>query len=314
MKLIEFSDRYTDETFCLMERSSIRQKNGIVCSKCGNKHHWWIKNKKKWICSSCRHETGLRSGTVMHSSKLPLRYWFISMHLLTATKKSFSVVELQRQLGHKRYQPIWEMLNKLRSIMNLRDAKYDLFGTVELDEGFFTTTVEEDKKEEKKKRGRGSQGKTAVLVMAESQTNDNPQASKKYSTSKSVGHIKMIVIPNLKAETETNVVKGNVDKASELITDASTSYVKLKTTVAKHSPQVILPEDVGKTLPWVHVAISNAKRLILNTYHSVSPEFLQGYLDEFCYKFNRRYFGERIFDRLLLASSSGRSSFKHRIY
>ncbi|MBK5261321.1 MAG: IS1595 family transposase, partial [Peptostreptococcaceae bacterium] len=40
----------------------------------------------------------------------------------------------------------------------------------------------------------------------------------------------------------------------------------------------------------------------------------QGYLDEFCYKFNRRYFGERIFDRLLLASSSGRSSFKHRIY
>ncbi len=314
MKLIEFSDRYPDEASCERELRSIREKNGIVCSKCGNKHHWWVKDKKKWICSSCRHETGLRSGTVMHSSKLPLCYWFISMHLLTATKKSFSAVELQRQLGHKRYQPIWEMLHKLRSIMNLRDGKYDLFGTVELDEGFFTTTVEGDKKEEKKKRGRGSQSKTAVLVMAESQTSDNPQASKKYSTYKSVGHIKMIVIPDLKAETETNVIKENVNKESELVTDASTSYVKLKTIVAKHSPRVILPEEIGKTLPWVHIAISNAKRLILNTYHSVNPEFLQGYLDEFCYKFNRRYFGERIFDRLLLASSSGRSSFKHRIY
>ena len=105
-----------------------------------------------------------------------------------------------------------------------------------------------------------------------------------------------------------------VNKKSEIVTDASTSYVKLKTIVAKHSPREILPEEIGKTLPWVHIVISNAKRLILNTYYSVNPEFLQGYLDEFFYKFNRRYFGERIFDRLLLASSSGRSSFKHRIY
>jgi len=69
------------------------------------------------------------------------------------SKKSFSAVELQRQLGHKRYQPIWEMLHKLRSIKNLRDGKYDLFGTVELDKGFFTTTVKGDKNEEKKTRG-----------------------------------------------------------------------------------------------------------------------------------------------------------------
>ena len=99
MKLIEFSDRYLDEVSCERELRSIREKSGIVCSKCGNKHHWWVKEKKKWECSSCKHETGLPIGTVMHSSKLPLRYWFISMHLLTATKKSFSAVELQCQLG-----------------------------------------------------------------------------------------------------------------------------------------------------------------------------------------------------------------------
>ena len=57
---------------------------------------------------------------------LPYRYWFVAMHLLTATKGSFSAAEIQRQLGHKRYQPIWEMVNKLRDVMGKRDDKYTL--------------------------------------------------------------------------------------------------------------------------------------------------------------------------------------------
>ncbi|MBK5203382.1 MAG: hypothetical protein JJE45_06660 [Prolixibacteraceae bacterium] len=47
MKLIEFSDRYSDEASCERELRSIREKNGIVCSKCGNKHHWWVKKTRR---------------------------------------------------------------------------------------------------------------------------------------------------------------------------------------------------------------------------------------------------------------------------
>ena len=68
----------------------------------------------------------------MHGSKLPFRYWFIAMHLLTATKKSISAAELQRQLGHKRYQPVWELMHKLRSVMGKRDDKYTLKGCIEV--------------------------------------------------------------------------------------------------------------------------------------------------------------------------------------
>ena len=64
----------------------------------------------------------------MHGSKLPLMYWFTAIHLMTSTKKTFSALEMQRQLGHKRYQPIWEMMHKLRSVMGLRDGKYNLDG------------------------------------------------------------------------------------------------------------------------------------------------------------------------------------------
>jgi hypothetical protein len=75
----------------------------------------------------------------------------------------------------------------------------------------------------------------------------------------------------------------------------------LKKFVLQHNANVIPKDKIGKDLPWVHIAISNAKRQILNTFHDVKPEFLQKYLDEFCYKFNRRYFGEELFGRLLVA-------------
>ena len=55
------------------------------------------------------------------------------------------------------------------------------------------------------------------------------------------------------------------------------------------------------TLKWVHIAISNAKRALLGTFHKIKGKYLQLYLDEFCYKLNRRYFGDKVFDRLTIA-------------
>lgn len=128
-----------------------------------------------------------------------------------------------------------------------------------------------------------------------------------------VGFIKMQVIPNLKAETINEQVTTNISDKATLITDDSTSYTDLETLVEKHQAQVIPKEKVGEVLPWVHLAISNAKRILLDIHHNIKPEFLQGYLNEFCYKFNRRYFGEAMFDRLLLVSATSKNDFRYRI-
>lgn len=80
MKVFEFNKYFPNEAACRMAFKEIRDREGVTC-----KH--------------CRHRTTLRSGTVMHGSKLPFMYWFIAMHLMTATKKSISAAELQRQLG-----------------------------------------------------------------------------------------------------------------------------------------------------------------------------------------------------------------------
>ena len=106
MTLIEFNRHFPNEEACRNHLKTLRERTGVACAKCGCTHNYWKGYRNQWQCSRCGHRTTLTSGTVMHGTKLPLLYWFIAIHLLTSTKKTFSASELQRQLGHKRYQPI----------------------------------------------------------------------------------------------------------------------------------------------------------------------------------------------------------------
>jgi len=308
MNLLNFITQFPDEDTCKNKFKEIRDTEGVICAHCGGKDHYWKKDKWQYECKKCKTRTTLRSGTVMHGSKLPFRYWFVAMHLLTSTKKSFSALELQRQLGHKRYEPIWKMLHKLREAMGKRDDNYTLSGQIELDEGFFSTEIAIEGKNNPLKRGRGSQKKTKVLVMVESKEVEGENT--KRGKPRIVGHLKMQVIDNLKSETITPVVESNILKDSLINTDDSTSYNKLHEIVNEHKSQVIPKEKVGVILPWVHITISNAKRLFIDIYHDIKPKYLQSYLNEFCYKFNRRYFGEFLFDRLLVACVSYKNKFR----
>ena len=311
MKLLNFISQYPDEDSCKLKLKAIRENEGIVCRHCGGTVHYWKQDKWQYECKACKFRTTLRSGTVMHCSKLPFHYWFIAIHLLTSTKKSLSALELQRQLGHKFYEPIWTMLHKLRLVMGERDKQYKLSGQIELDEGFFSTSILSENKGKPLKRGRGSQKKTKVLVMTESKEVEGKKTKK--GKPRKVGFIKMQVIPDLKADTINELVSSYVSNQAVLITDDSTSYVDLAGIVMQHQAQVIPKEDIGRILPWVHITISNAKRMLLDIHHSINPVYLQSYLNEFCYKFNRRYFGEAMFDRLLLVCATSKNEFRYRI-
>ena len=311
MKLYEFEKHYPSEEKCKMRFKEIREQQGIECPKCKNKKHYWKKSKEVYQCSKCGHRQSLKAGTVMHSSKLSYQYWFVAMHLLTATKNSFSAAELQRQLGHKRYQPIWELSHKIRSVMGKRDAMYLMKVQAEFDVAFFTTEVPVEQKNEKLKAGAGSQRKTKVAVMAETRESLSPKKGQKPTR---VKYIKMQVIDGLDADTISSVATNSIDSNAKIITDESTSHTQFKKQFKQHQSQIVEPKDIGKVLPWVHISIGNAKSLLTNTHHGVKPEFLQNYLNEFAYKFNRRYFGEDLFDRLLIASATYRADFEHRVY
>jgi transposase-like protein/predicted RNA-binding Zn-ribbon protein involved in translation (DUF1610 family) len=309
MNLIKFSEQYPDGQSCRDKIKEIRDRTGVRCAKCGCVKHYWKKDKEMYECSTCGFRTSLKSGTVMHKSKLPYRYWLLAFHLVTATKKGFSSKEIQRQPGHKRYQPIWCMVHKIRACTGLRDDGYTLCGTLELDGGFFSVEVPRDKKDEPPKRGRGSQGKATVLVMVESAPDvEQPDKGK----GRKAGYLKMKVISDLKSETITGQVKRHVSSKACLDTDDSTSYAGLKDAVAEHRPvKVDDKKQTGKVFPWVHTAISSSKRWLPASHHDIKKDYLQFYLNEFCYRFNRRYFGEALFDRLLLCAINHKNKFRY---
>jgi len=312
MNLLNFNTLFPDEASCKVKWKKYRDKQGVVCPRCNCQSHYWKKDKENYECKGCSYRQSLRSNTVMHGSQLPFRYWFIAIHLLTSTRKSFSASELQRQLGHSTYNPIWAMLHKLRQAMGVRDASYRLTEVVELDEEFFSTETPDDEKDKSIKRGRGSQKKSEVLVMAESIPVEGSYLPKGGKPRK-VRYIKMFVIEDLKSSTLYEKVVESIECQSMIDTDNSNSYTNFKFLVKEHRPQVISPKEAGKLLPWVHIAISNAKRMFLDIFHDIKPEYLQSYMNEFCYKFNRRYFGENLFDRLMIAAVTNKNQFRYNI-
>ncbi len=312
MNLRNFFQKYPDESSCIEGFKAKRLEQGVVCKKCQHTAHYFRKTDLKFQCKKCGNRISLRSGTVMENSNLPFQYWMLCIELMTLAKKSFSALEMQRMLGHKRYEPIWFMMHKIRRVMSKRDEKYQLKGCLEFDEGFFERVdnkdiIEENKKFAgtkllKNKRGRGSQRQAKVLVMVESEPSIS--APKKGKPNRKVGYLKMVVMEDLKAESiNTEVLKG-VDKSASVLTDGYKGYAKLKDIIAKHDI-VVEPDKTksAKVFPWVNRTISNAKKILLGIHHNcMNQQYVQNYLDEFCYKFNRRYFGDKLSDRLLIAA------------
>ncbi|MBI9065768.1 MAG: transposase [Salinivirgaceae bacterium] len=116
MKFKEYYLQFPEEELCIKILKTLREQKGLLCKKCGNQTHYWKKDKKKFECKRCKFRTSLKTGTVMENSNLPLRYWLATISYLNTTKKNISALNLQQEFGHKRYEPIWLMLKKIKSM------------------------------------------------------------------------------------------------------------------------------------------------------------------------------------------------------
>lgn len=296
MRIIKFFEEFPDEQTCKLHFKDEREKLGVICKNCKNTKHYWIKAKWQWQCAKCSFRTCLRSGTIMHKTKINFQTFYMCIAFMTSTKKGISACEMQKQLGHKRYTTIWTLMHRLRDAMGQRDDKYTLEGMIEFDEGYFTHSVDENTK---LKRGRGSQRKQNVVVAAESTPLEDNETGKKSSHFR---FAKMKVLESHEAQEVNQFVKNNINSKSDLISDKSTSYEDFVKLFDSHNMYKSTKELTKTSLRWVHITISNAKRNLLGVYHMMNKNHLQSYLNEFCYKLNRRYFGEKLFERLVVAT------------
>ena len=202
MKTSQLFENFPDEASCIEILKEKRLEVGVVCKKCSHTAHYFRKGDLKFECKKCNSRQSIRTGTMMENTNLPIRYWMLCTELMTLTRKSFSALEMQRLIGHKRYEPIWYMMHKIRRVMGKRDDQYQLSDYVEMDEGFFERVDDKEVIKEKKeipagakaktKRGRGSERQTKVLVMVESKPMG--KEAKKGKPDRKVGYLKMKVI------------------------------------------------------------------------------------------------------------------------
>lgn len=290
MTIKEFFTHFPTEAACIAHMRAQREQNGMSCRKCQSKRLSWLSTIHRWECMDCKAKTTIRSGTIMMHSKLPIHTWYSCMYLMTSTTKCVSAKDMQQRLGLKRYEPVWYMMQKIRLAMGMVNAKISLKGTVEFDDGFFTAHKrEKDPYQYLFNSGRGNERKQPVLVAVESIQRSKPKRRKDQRENTRAGVLRMQHLPDFRGETYSKLAKRLLDKTAVVLSDANPSYNSISEHVTEHKPTKTGAKEAAKALPWVHIAISNAKRVFLGIYHHLSDVWLQTYLDEFCYKFNSRF-------------------------
>jgi transposase-like protein len=283
MDFFKFQKRFSSEQRCREYLFQRRWPHGFVCPKCQGQHYSYLTTRGLYQCSDCRYQCSVKVGTIFQKSKTPLQKWFWMIYLLSQSKNGFSALALQRLLAIS-YGTALRMSHKIRSAMAARDAHYQLAGLIELDDAYFGG------KKVPGKRGRGSGKKTPVLVGVQLNENNRPQ------------YAQMVAVGNLSEPSISQATQEHIKEGSAIKTDAYSSYKVLSKYGYHHEAiRMAFPEYARKFLPWVHILISNAKAIHIGTHHGVSNKHLQKYLSEFCYRFNRRFQLDNIFDRLTCA-------------
>lgn len=279
MSLLEFQARFPTDRECYDYLLSVRFPNGFTCPRCSATEPGTILTRGLWQCKGCRAQSSLTAGTMFHRTRMLLRLWFWAIFLVARDKRGHSALQLKKELGIP-YDRAWLMLHKIRSAMAHRDSQYRLNGVVELDEAYFGAP-------DPGKSGRGT-GRVKALVAVSVTPNGKPRFTKIQKVSR------------LDARRVKRFAADWIELGSTVHTDGLNIYRCLSKHYA-HEPVVATGQPKEKLLKWVHVIISNAKAFITGTFHGLDTKHIQRYLDEFCYRFNRRYREAELFDRLLAA-------------
>lgn len=279
--LLDFQRRFSSEEACLEAIFKARWPHGFVCPKCGHDDGTRLNKRRAIQCSNCRRQTSITAGTVFHKTKTALQCWFWLIFLITQDKGGISTMRASKLLN-MHYTTVWNLMHKLRIAMEDRLDGPRLAGYVEIDDAFFGG-------KSRKKRGRGATNKKQVCVMVE-------------RLNRKAGDAAMIVMTTGDGSDYQRAVESRLEPMTHIRTDSYPTNYLLRSVAGKlHMSNISKAKDHGP-LENVDRVISLAKRHLLGTYHQYcSRAHLQRFLNEFCYRFNRRYGWYQLASRLLSA-------------
>ena len=279
---MELERRFSSEAACREYLEALRWPQGFICPRC-QACEYWMGSRGRKICSGCGYQATVTAGTIFERTRMPLVLWFRAIWWVTSQKNGVSALGLQRVLGLGCYRTAWICLHKLRHAM-VRPGRDKLSGQIEVDETYFGGL-------EEGVIGRKAEKKALIAVGAE-------------ENGKGIGRIRMCQIKDASAASLHPFVVNNVEPGSIIHTDGWEGYSGLDKQSYLHKVTVLRgrKESSSELLPRVHRVISLLKRWPMGTHQgAISHEYLDYYLDEFTFRFNRRNSRHRgkLFYRLL---------------
>jgi len=270
----DFQAQFPNDAACLEWLFRRFCPNGTVfCDKCQRetKHHR-VASRPSYSCDYCGHHVHPTANTIFHKSPTPLTTWFYAIYMMASTRCGISAKQIERETGVT-YKTAWRMFKQIRSMLEEDGMQIGGSGKgVEADETYMGG---------KRKNGvgrpmRGDKVKTPVIGIVERK-----------------GKVIAKAIPDTTAMTLCGTIRSHVNPGTMLYTDELNSYNAVSAGRMythhriNHSSKVYVVGHIHTNT--VEGFWSLIKTGIRGVYHSIGKGYLQSYLNEYSFRYNRRH-------------------------
>ncbi|MGI8940514.1 MAG: IS1595 family transposase [Actinomycetota bacterium] len=298
--LMEFMRDFPDDATCLDWLWRTRYSEDGVhadCDKCATVRTFHrVQSRPLYSCAKCGKAIHPTAGTVYHKSSTSLHLWFYAMYLITSTRCGISAKQLERELGVT-YKTAWRMFNLIRNDLMEQDDE-PLASKVEMDETYIGG----------KPRGRevAVHSRAGLGPMQAGQAAGRAKKTAVFGMVERGGKVAAHVVPDHFQEEAFGYIETRVLSDALIYTDEAAAYKPLKSKGydhkrIHHAAKVYVDGDVHTNT--IEGFWSLVKNGIRGTYHSVSRKWLQGYLNEYAWRYNARQDGRVMFLTLLLRAA-----------
>lgn len=272
--LIALADYFNTEDKCKQAIAQERWGETVVCPYCGGKH-CYMTAEGRYICKDCHKHFSVTVGTIFENTKISLRKWFMAMYLISSHKKGVSSCQLARDIKVTQ-KTAWFILHKVRGLYGQNDST-SLNGEVEMDEMYLggRESNKHESKHTEGTQGRSTKTKTPIFGMLERD-----------------GKVVAMKVENTQGKTLMPIIGQFVESGSTTYTDEANIYHSLTKNGYEHlfvnhsQREYVRAKDIhtnGIEGFWAHF-----KRVVFSTYHCVSKDYVQRYIDEQVYRWNTR--------------------------